>query len=293
MPEILVNQHALTGEGPAWDAGAQRLYWLDIPRATVFVYNPADQSNRAIDLSARFGNIGTLAPRRAGGLIIAADRKIAFLDLDNGQVEVVLELENEHPGNRFNDGKCDPLGRFVVGSMAINQDGAAHGSLYCIETDLSVRTLRADLFISNGLGWSPDYSQFYLADSGSRAVWAYDYDLAHGQISNQRVAFTLPAGEFVADGMTVDQQGMLWLALWDGAAITRWNPQSGELLETCSFPAKRVTSCVFGGPQRNELYVTSAAIGLDAVDRQRYPYNGALMRLKTSVEGMPTYAFGG
>lgn len=293
MPEILVNQKAQTGEGPAWDANAQLLYWLDIPRATVFIYDPAKGSNRAIDLSERFESIGTLAPCEKGGLLIAPERKIAFLDPNTGELEVLLELEQDLPGNRFNDGKCDPLGRFLVGSMAKNQDGRPHGSLYCIDTDLSVSKLRGDLFISNGLGWSPDYKQFYLADSGSRDVWAYDYDLAHGQISNQRVAFTLPAGEFVADGLTVDQEGMIWLALWDGACITRWNPRAGELLETYSFPAKRTTCCVFGGSDRRVLYVTSASIGLDSADRQQYPHNGALMRVKTNVQGMPTFQFGG
>ncbi len=293
MPEILVNQKALTGEGPAWDAHAQLLYWLDIPRATVFIYDPADGNNRTIDLSDRFESIGSLAPCKKGGLLLAPERKIAHLDLRTERVQVLLELEQDQPGNRFNDGKCDPHGRFLVGSMAKNQDGRPHGALYCIDTDLSVHKLRADLFISNGLGWSPDYRHFYLADSGSRDVWAYDYDLEDGTIHNQRVAFTLPAGDYVADGLTVDQEGMIWLALWDGACITRWDPRAGELLETYSFPAKRTTCCVFGGTDMNELYVTSAVEGLTEMDWQHYPHNGALMRQRMDVCGMPTFQFGG
>lgn len=293
MVNILVDQHAETGEGPAWDDKAQLLYWLDIPHAQVFVYNPASSSNVTFDLSDRFSSVGTLAPRQNGGLLIAPDRKIAFLDPASGKSEVVLELETDQPGNRFNDGKCDPLGRFLVGSMAKKQDGSPHGSLYCIETDLRVRKLRDGLFISNGMGWSPDFRQFYLADSASRDVWAYDYDLPSGGISNQRTVLRLPPGDSVADGMTVDQQGMIWLALWDGACVTRWNPQDGKLLETFHFPAKRTTSCVFGGSQMNELFVTSAVEGLTKDDWQKYPHNGALMQLVTTIRGMPTFPFAG
>lgn len=293
MLEILVDQKAQTGEGPAWDEKAQLLYWLDIPKATIFVYDPAAKSNRTIDLSDRFESIGTLAPRKKGGLLIAPDCKIAFLDLTSGKVDTVVELETDQPGNRFNDGKCDPLGRMIIGTMSKKQDGSPHGSLYCVEPDLHVRKLRDGLFISNGMGWSPDYRQFYLADSASRDVWAYDYDLTLGEISNQRVAFTLPAGESVADGMTTDQQGMIWLALWDGACITRWNPLNGKLLQTYPLPAKRTTCCVFGGSQMNDLFVTSAAVGLTDDDWQKYAHNGALMRLSTSVRGMPTFSFGG
>jgi sugar lactone lactonase YvrE len=293
MPEILVNERALNGEGPSWDMENHLLYWVDIPNAKIFVYNPYTNHNRVINLSNHFSSIGTVAPRQSGGLIFAPDRKIAALDLRTEQVTILGEVERNVPENRFNDGKCDPAGRFLVGTMKNNPDGEPGGSLYIMEADLSVRKLLGGLHISNGMGWSPDYTQFYLADSASKVVWAFDYDLKKGAISNRRSAFTLPPGMGVADGLTVDNQGMIWLAMWDGAQITRWNPKTGQYLDIYKFPAKRTSCCVFGGVDLDELYVTSASVGLEEKDHQIYPYNGALMRLRTMYRGMPSFAFAG
>ena len=291
--EILVDQKALNGEGPAWDAEKQVLYWVDIKRATIFVYDPVLQTNRSINLSDQFTSIGTVAPCKNGGLLFAPDRKIAALDLATLEIKILTELEKDMPGNRFNDGKCDPYGRFLVGSMARQPDGKPVGSLYCVETDLTIRKLRDGLIISNGMGWSPDFLQFYLADSDSRDIWVYDYDLERGEIENQRVAFHLADLPGVADGLTVDEEGLIWLAIWDGACITRWNPKNGKMVEKHDFPALRTTSCVFGGMNMDELYITSATIDLSDQDWKDYPYNGALMRKKLGVKGMETFAFMG
>ncbi len=293
IPEILVNERALTGESPSWDMENHLLYWVDIPNAKIFVYNPYTNHNRVINLSNHFSTISTVAPRKSGGLIFTPDRKIAALDLRTEQVTILAEVERDVPGNRFNDGKCDPAGRFLVGTMKNKPDGEPGGSLYIMEPDLTVRKLLDGLHISNGLGWSPDYTKFYLADSSSKSVLVFDYDLKKGELSNQRSAFTLPPGMGVADGLTVDTQGMIWLAMWDGAQITRWNPKTGQYLDIYKFPAKRTSSCVFGGADLDELYVTSAAIGLEEKDHQIYPYNGALMRFRTMYKGLPSFAFAG
>jgi sugar lactone lactonase YvrE len=293
VPEVLVDQKALTGEGPSWDARQKVLYWVDIPRACIHVYHPAARLNQTIDLGKQFSTIGTVAPSASGGVIFAPDRKIAHYDFANQQITILAEVEADKPEHRFNDGKCDPHGRFLAGTMRKEPDGSYPGALYSMEKDGKVRKLLDGLGISNGLGWSPDYRSFYLADSYSRDVCVFDYDLETGKISHQRAAFTLPEGEAVADGMTTDQEGMVWLALWDGACIQRWDPRSGELLSTYSFPAKRTSCPVFGGEKMNELFVTSAAVGLSEEDWQAYPHNGALMRLKTEFKGMPSFAFGG
>lgn len=293
MPEILVNERALNGEGPSWDMENHLLYWVDIPNAKIFVYNPYTNHNRVINLSNHFSSIGSVAPRKSGGLIFTPDRKIAALDLRTEQVTILAEVEYDLPGNRFNDGKCDPAGRFLAGTMKNEPDGEPGGSLYIMEPDFTVRKLLDGLHISNGLGWSPDYTRFYLADSASKTILAFDYDLENGELSSQRSAFTLPPGMGVADGLTVDTEGMIWLAMWDGAQITRWNPNTGQYLDIYRFPAKRTSCCVFGGADLDELYVTSAAIGLEEKDHQIYPYNGALMRLRTMYRGMPSFAFAG
>ena len=291
QPEILIDQKALTGEGPSWDAQHEVLYWLDISRTTIFVYNPVTHQNQGIDLSKDFSSIGSVVACNSGGLLFTPERKIAYFDFRELSYQVLAEVEPDLPGNRFNDGKCDPYGRFLTGTMQIAEDGSPTGSLYSMDRDLKVRKLLDGLVISNGLGWSPNYRTFYLADSSSRDIWAFDYDLEHGNISRQRTAFTLQDGDGVADGLTTDTDGMLWLALWDGACIQRWNPQSGELLATYPFPARRTTCPVFGGEEMNELYVTSAAIGLQETDWQAYPHNGSLMRLKTDFTGLPSFRF--
>lgn len=290
-PEILVDQKALTGEGPSWDVRQQVLYWVDIPRSTIYVFNPATRQNQGIDLSKDFSSIGSVVLCKSGGLLFTPERKIAYFDFEKLSIQILAEVENNLPGNRFNDGKCDPRGRFLAGTMQNNPDGTPTGSLYIMDTDTSVRKLLDGLVISNGLGWSPDYRTFYLADSFSKDVWAFDYDLEHGKISRQRTAFTLLEGSGVADGMTTDTDGMLWLALWDGACIQHWDPLSGELLATYPFPAKRTSCPVFGGKEMNELYVTSAAIGLQDADWEAYPHNGALMSLKTEFTGLPSFIF--
>lgn len=291
--EILVDQKALNGEGPVWDSVAQVLYWVDIFRATIFIFDPKTGQNRHIDLSDQFSTIGTLVTRKKGGLILAPDNCIASLDLETLTIRILAEPEINLPGNRFNDGKCDPAGRFLVGSMAKKPDGAPIGSLYSLEPDLSVRKLRDGLIISNGMGWSPDYRRFYLADSASRDIWFYDYDLERGEIDHQQIAFTLPDGNGVADGLTVDQEGMVWLAVWDGGCVMRWDPYTGKLIKTIHFPAKRTTCCVFGGSQMDELYITSATIDLQEKDWQNYPQNGALMRIKPGIKGMESFSFSG
>lgn len=293
VPEVLVDQKALTGEGPSWDTRQKVLYWVDIPLARIHVYHPAARLNQTVDLSKQFSSIGTVAPCASSGVIFAPDRKIAYYDFSNQEITILAEVEADKPEHRFNDGKCDPLGRFLVGTMRKEPDGSYPGALYSMEKDGKVRKLLDGLGISNGLGWSPDYRSFYLADSYSRDIFAFDYELETGKISHQRAAFTLPEGEAVADGLTTDQDGMVWLALWDGACIQRWDPRSGKLLGTYPFPAKRTSCPVFGGEEMNELYVTSAAVGLSEADWQAYPHNGALMRLKTDFKGMPSFAFGG
>jgi len=275
-PEILVDQKALTGEGPSWDAQRQVLYWVDIPRATIYVYNPATQQNQGIDLSKDFSSIGAVVGCRSGGLLFTPERKIAYFDFDQPTYQILAEVEEDLPGNRFNDGKCDPYGRFLTGTMQNAPDGTATGSLYIMERDTKVRKLLDGLVISNGLGWSPDYRTFYLADSYSKDVWAFDYDLENGNLSRKRTAFTLQEGSGVADGLTTDTDGMVWLALWDGACVQRWDPRSGELLATYPFPAKRTSCPVFGGANMKDLYITSAAVGLQDADGQHYPHNGPL-----------------
>jgi sugar lactone lactonase YvrE len=169
----------------------------------------------------------------------------------------------------------------------------ASGSLYSYSPDGTLNTLLKGLQISNGLTWSPDHQTFYFIDTPTRQVTAFDYELATGNIANPRAAIHVPPGLGWPDGMTSDAEGMLWVAMWGGAKLTRWNPTTGQLLESIQVPALNVSACVFGGPNLNDIYITSACKGMSTEQLADFPLSGGLFRVRTHVEGIPTYKFGG
>ena len=285
--ELLFDAKATLGEGPAWDSKTQTLYWLDILGKRVYA---------GTQILAELDDlIGCLAPCKNGHLILAlsgAEGRHRFADLepDTGELTVLASLDSEPPTNRFNDGKCDPAGRFIAGSMDMNEKDP-NGSLYSFDGKQVTRLLDG-ITISNGLAWSPDQKTFYYIDTPTREVKAFDYDLATGQIANPRVAIYVPKSLGWPDGMTSDTDGNLWIAMWGGAQVTKWNPDTGKLLEQIPVPALYSSSCVFGGKDMNELYVTSARINISAADLKKYPLSGGLFKVETKVTGMPTFEFG-
>jgi sugar lactone lactonase YvrE len=237
--------------------------------------------------------IGCLAPRKNGNLILALsgdEGRASFVDFDlDSSQQTVLATLNESAANRINDGKCDPAGRFIAGTMDMNEK-APTGSVYSFDGK-SVKALFRDVTISNGMAWNPDYKTLYYIDTPTCEVRAYDYDVKTGEIANRRRAFEVPNSLGWADGMTSDIEGNLWIAMWGGAQVTRWNPITGQLLEQISVPALHTSSCVFGGKDRNELYVTSARKGMSESDLIKYPLSGGLFKVTTKFEGMPTFEF--
>jgi len=288
MPKLLYDARAFLGEGPAWDSVRQRLYWVDIFPGLLHIFDPKSNLDEIIDVGQP---LGCVAPLIGGNLIIGLKSGLATLDLSTAKVDFVASPESGIPGNRFNDGKCGPDGRFLAGTMD-NAEVDATGSLYSLSPDGSLKTLLTGVRISNGLAWSPDYKTLYFIDTPTHQVMAYDYDLRSGLIANPRVVVTIPAEMGWPDGMTSDYDGNLWVALWGGAALTAWNPANGALVEKIAIPAKNVTSCAFGGLEQSELYVTSARKGLSDADLTAYPATGGLFRIQTNVIGMPTFVFG-
>ena len=290
--EIILDAQAELGEGPAWDAKNQTLYWVDILGKRIH-YHRGDQDG-FVQLDKM---PGCLALSKDGSLLVAARASILELgpfDLTPGGpatvTHTVLASVTEHANNRFNDGKCDPAGRFLAGSMNMDEETPS-GALYSFD-GRTVTRLLTDIRISNGLAWSPDHKTLYYIDTPTREVKAFDYDLSTGQIAEPRVALRVPETLGWPDGMTSDMNGNLWIAMWGGASVTRWKPQSGELMEQIPLPAKNVTSCAFGGENLDELYITSARKGLNEADLTAYRHSGSLMRMKTKVQGMPTFEFG-
>jgi len=286
-PELLLDAQAYLGEGPSWDSARQRLFWVDIFAGHLHCFDPKTGLDDVIEVGRV---LGCAAPTRSGGMILGCQGGFSSLTLDSFKLSSICNPESGQPGNRFNDGKCDPRGRFLAGTMD-NAEVEASGTFYSLNPGGVLKTLLTGLSISNGLTWSPDYKTLYHIDTPTRKVMAYDYDLENGDIANPRVAVNVPAELGWPDGMTSDLDGHLWVALWAGAALTVWDPANGALLEKIAIPAKNVSACAFGGPDHNELYITSARKGLDPAQLNDYPSTGGLFRLKTDVTGLPTFIY--
>ncbi len=286
--ELLLDTRAELGEGPAWQAGSDLLHWLDIPARRLHSFDPGqgDAQNVLLPEVA-----GCLAPCLSGDLILAMGTGFWLREQSPGKLSL-LDTPPHTPGNRFNDGKCDPAGRFLAGTMD-DAEQQASGCLFSLDPGSGIRTLLTGLRISNGLAWSPDQATFYFIDTPTRLVMAYDYDLASGAIANPRPVIRVPAAMGFPDGMTSDTEGCLWIALWGGASVTRWDPARGRLLEKHPVPALNITSCVFGGLEHSDLYITTARKGMTPVQLEAYPLSGGLFRLETAVQGMPTFEFAG
>jgi len=287
--ELVLDAHAVLGEGAAWSVERQRLYWVDIFGRMVHVYNPVDGSDRAIPVGQA---IGTLAPRQKGGLVLALKAGIYFMDETSGGLEQVCAPESHLPNNRFNDGKCDPAGRFWAGTMSDKSESGA-GALYRLDADLSVHKMVDHITTSNGMIWSLDARTMYYIDTPTRTVWAFDYDNATGALSRRRAAITIPKEEGGPDGMTIDAEGMLWVAMWEGWQVNRYNPLTGQKLASIPVPVARVTSMAFSGPDLDTLYITTAQMKDPDAERERQPHAGGLFKIKPGVRGVPGFSFAG
>jgi len=284
--ELVLDAHAEVGEGPGWDPQNGRLVWVDITGRLVHLFDPNTGSDRSIDVGQ---HVGAAAPRASGGLVLALRGEFGLLDLESGRVETIADTEATNPDNRMNDGKCDRAGRFWAGSMSYSETGNA-GSLYRLEHDHSVVRVLSGVGLSNGLGWSPDERLMYYIDSLAATVYVFDFDAESGSIANRRALIEVAKGQGTPDGMTVDDEGCLWVAFWGGGAVRRYAPD-GSLMEEVRLPVRQVSCCAFGGPDQGDLYITTAARGLSARELEEQPWAGGLFRFRPGVTGPPAYAY--
>ena len=282
----VADVHAVLGEGPVWVAQEAALYWVDIKGRKIF---RLDERGKLERWETPF-RVGSLAPRAGGGFIAGTDHGIGSVDLETGRFEIVQDPEADLPDNRLNDGKVDRHGRFWAGSMD-DTEKAATGSLYRVDPDLRVTRIDEGYRVANGPAFSPAGDLMYHNDSGRRVTYVFDLD-DDGNASNRRVLATYGADEGYPDGMTVDAEACLWIAFWDGWCVRRYSPE-GQCMAKIEMPVARPTSCAFGGPDLDRLYITSANIGLDQAARSAQPQAGGLFMASPGVRGVSEIPFAG
>ena len=278
--ELVLDARAELAEGPVWDAAGKRLVWVDIMAGRVHLFDPATGKCRTLAVNRP---VGAAVLAREGGLVVALPEGFSRLDLETGTVTPFAPLPSPQPDVRMNDGKCDRTGRFWAGTMALDERAGA-GALYRLDPTGVVTAMLPDVTVSNGLDWSPDERSMYYVDSGTRRIDRFDWDLATGRFSNRRPLVHFPVQAGVPDGLTVDAEGGVWVALWGGGALHRYRPD-GNLDRVVLLPVTHPTSCAFGGPDLRDLYVTSARTALDPAARARQPLAGGLFRVRPGFAG--------
>ncbi len=276
MPAAVCIQaaNAIVGEGPNWDSTRGVLYWVDIKRPALFRWDPEVGQTGHWPMPKP---VGCVSPAGSGRLVFADSDGFGVLEPSTGEISRMANPEIDLPQNRFNDGKVDRAGRFWAGTMD-DRCVQPTGSLYRLDTDLSVHQMGTGFICSNGLGWSPDNRTMYFTDSMVRTIWAYDFDLLSGELGARRIFARLADHDGVPDGLTVDSEGFVWSAVWDGWRLIRYAPD-GTIDCEVPLPVQRPTSCVFGGADLKTLYVTSACLELDCKALQSGPLAGALFAL--------------
>lgn len=278
---------ARLGEGPVWSAREQALYWVDIKTPRVHRLDPATGAVRSWTPPLR---IGSLAPRAAGGFVAGAERGLGLVDAEFSRFDLLVDPEADRPGNRFNDGKLDGAGRFWAGTMD-DAEQAATGALYRLDPDGGCTRMDDGYAVTNGPAFSPDGRWAYHTDSALRVIHRFELG-ADGALGAKRVFARFHQADGHPDGMTVDAEGALWVAFWDGWCVRRLSPE-GETLAVLDLPVQRPTSCAFGGPELDRLYVTSATVGLDPAALAAQPHAGALFEVRPGVRGVSPPPFAG
>lgn len=279
--DLVVDAHASLGEGPVWNAERDELIWVDIDAGLVHRLDPARNRTSRVAIGQ---SVGVAVPRRHGGLALGVRDGFALVEDGASHVAVVAPVEADNPDTRMNDGACDRAGRFWAGTLSAS--GLPCAALYRWTGERQPTRVLDGVTISNGIGWSPDDRQMYYVDTVTGGVDVFDFDSASGDITNRRQAISIEPAAGKPDGLAVDTDGGVWVALWGGSAVHRYAPD-GSLDRRVKLPVTQVTSCCFGDPDLGTLYVTSAARGVDD------PHAGAVFGCRPGCAGLPGAAFSG
>ncbi|MDP2696972.1 SMP-30/gluconolactonase/LRE family protein [Thalassospira sp.] len=289
---VLSDLRCILGEGPHWDAEQGELCFVDIVGKTAYALKPATGDLRSWSFDRP---VSAIVPRRQGGFLVALADHLAFMDPETGKTTSFVAPDADHEGNRSNEARVDPMGRFWQGTMQNNigpygEDlpvTVSTGTLNRVDADGTITRFVEQIGISNTLLWSPDGRKMYFGDTITNQLDVYDFDMESGVASNRRF-FAKTDDHGSMDGSAIDAEGYIWNARWGGSCLIRYNPDGG-IDRIIDLPVTNPTSCVLGGPEMTTLYITSATVGLSGNN----PQDGALLSLETGVRGMPCFAFAG
>jgi sugar lactone lactonase YvrE len=280
--EVLYSSQCTLGESPLWHAERKCCFWVDIEKGVLYEYNWLLQTTRFWKFNERL----TLVLQGKGNqLILALNARIAKFDLESEQLEWLPDVELPTSGNRCNDGACDSQGRLWVGTMHLEHKKGA-GALYCIGTDLQVHKKLEHTTISNGIVWSLDNKRLYYIDSPTQVVQSFIFEEESGSIVFEKNVVEIPIEMGTPDGMTIDEEGMLWIAHWGGFGLYRWNPHNSQLIDKIELPVPQITSCAFVGENLDYLLITSAKENLKEEELKKYPESGNTFLVKAGVKGI-------
>jgi sugar lactone lactonase YvrE len=286
--ELIVDAHAELGEGPVWDDREQRLWWIDLLGGIVHVTNPLTRADTRIPVGQP---IGALALTESGPPLLAVRDGYASVDPSSGRLDLIAPVAQDDPDIRMNDGKVGPDGGFWAGSMAVDES-PDRGALHRLDPDGTVTAVLTGLTIPNGLDWSADGRELLFIDTPTRRVDRFDVGPTGRTLSGRRPVVEIAQGSGWPDGMTLDSEGFLWVCMWDGWAIERFAPD-GRMDRRVEIPAAQVTSCTFGGPDLDDLFITTGQEGFPPGGRPDQPHAGGLFRYRAGVRGRPTRRFQG
>ena len=270
------------GEGPVWHAARQSFFWVDIEGKKL---NELQWPGKQVQSWPVPQRIGMIVPYDDFNLLVALQDGLYLFNLEVAELQWLVGVEKELLENRPNDGKCDSEGRLWLGTMHVDARENA-GSLYCIDENKTVTQQLTSLTISNGMAWSRDNKHFYFIDSALHRVDQYLFDAPSGVLTFDRIAVEIPAEMGLPDGMTIDEEGMLWVAQWDGFCVCRWNTDTGALLHKIEVAVPQVSSCTFGGENLDQLFITTARVGLSEQALKDYSDSGGVFIAKLGVKGV-------
>jgi sugar lactone lactonase YvrE len=288
MVELVLDVRAELGEGPIWDPARSALVFVDIMKGAIHTFRPATGRHDVIMIGMP---VGAVAPTTRGDWVAAAGQGFYRIDPETGSCTPVAQAAPGRTDVRMNDGYVDPRGRFWAGTLSLEKQ-PERGALFRLSTNGHVETVLSRVTTSNGIDWSPDERLMYFVDTGTRRIDVFDFEAGPGRISGRRTFVDFSGQPGRPDGLIVDADGGVWVALWRGGAVRRYTP-NGHLDREVVLPAVLVTKCAFGGPDLTDLYITTASRDLTQEEREAQPHAGSVFRTRPGVAGQAPRLFVG